>query len=367
MVASYIHKDVAFKVSVTEIESKYLRQRVSDALNDLFKGFSSSDSEQIIMEFIFTDNIEKFIKDTEFVRVKDIKVGNNQTYFKDDEISFLIDNSNLFKVVVNVVDHESFKSSLRIFNKAYKTNLELQITTFYYRIFLLFSQLWNLKNNCSYIHASAIEVNGRSILFTADSGLGKSSLLFQLSQDKSVKFIADDLTIISDKAESFFQGRCLSVKPYHLNFYSFLTEKLKRLMGKMQKLQWKIINDDRLTYRIAPSDLFDNTCGRSEIKRIIHLCNHSKATFEIKKISADKLIGFCLPILTNELFLSNYKLDAVASLPGSPLDSTNRMYNASKNILFSAFKNVEIKLALVPYKSSPIELFSFLKKEGCLN
>ena len=69
-----------------------------------------------------------------------------------------------------------------------------------------------------------------AILFTADSGVGKSALLFQLSQNKDFKFIADDLTIISNQAESFFQGRCLSVKPYHIKYYSFLAEKLKVLM-----------------------------------------------------------------------------------------------------------------------------------------
>ena len=367
MIASYKHKDVAFKVSVTEIENKALQKKIDLALRDIFKGFIISANETIVLEFLFTDNIEKFIKDTEFVRVKDIKVGYNQTHFKDNELNFLIDNFNRFKVIVNVVDNETFKSSLRIFNKAYKTNIELQITTFYYRIFLLFSQLWNLENNCSYIHASAVEINGNSILFTADSGVGKSALLFHLSLDKKFKFIADDLTIISDKTESFFQGRCLSVKPYHLKYYSFLAEKLKVLMGSIQKLQWKIINDNRLTYRISPTDLFDNTCDKSAIKSIIHLCNHSKETFEIKNISSDELIDFTIPILTNELFLANHKLDTVASLPNSPFQSTDKMYTASENIFSSAFKDVELKLALVPYQSSPIELFNFLKQEGCLN
>jgi serine kinase of HPr protein (carbohydrate metabolism regulator) len=367
MVASYIHKDVAFKVSVTEIENSNLQLTIFNALKDVFKGFSIVESDHVAMEFTFTDNIEKFIKDTEFVRVKDIKVGNNQTHFKDNELNFLIDNSNPFKVTVNVVDNETFKSSLRIFNKAYKTNIELQITTFYYRIFLLFSQLWNLENNCSYIHSSAVEVNGRSILFTADSGVGKSALLLQLSQDKDFKFIADDLTIISDKSESYFQGRCLSVKPYHLKYYSFLAEKLKKLMSSTQRLQWRIINDNRQTYRITPTELFDNICEKSQIKRIVHLCNHSKDIFEIKDISSDDLIASTIPILTNELFLANYKLDTVSSLPNSPFQSTDKMYAATKNIFSQAFNDVDIKLILVPYHSNPIDLFNFLKQEGCLN
>jgi hypothetical protein len=363
----YKHQNSSFSVSVSEIENKDLRKKIDLALRDIFKGFVMSEDKEVAMEFAFTDNIERFIKDAEFVRIKDIKVGDNQTHFKDNELNFLIDNLNPFKVIINVVDNETLKSSLRIFNKAYKTNIGRQITTFYYRIFLLFSQLWNLENNCSYIHASAVEVNGRSILFTADSGVGKSALLFQLSRDKDFKFIADDLTIISDKSESFFQGRCLSVKPYHLKYYSFLAEKLKVLMGRIQKLQWRIINDNRMTYRIAPTDLFDKTCEKSEIKRIIHLCNHSKETFEIKNISFDELIGFTIPILTNELFLANHKLNTVASLPNSPFQSTDKMYTASKNIFSSAFKDVELNLVLVPYQSSPIELFNLLKQEGCLN
>ena len=69
-------------------------------------------------------------------------------------------------------------------------------------------------------------------------------------------------------------------------------------MASIQKLQWKIIKDNRLTYRIAPTYIFDDTCDKSEIRRIIHLCNHSKDTFEIKDISSDELIGFTIPILT---------------------------------------------------------------------
>ena len=138
-------------------------------------------------------------------------------------------------------------------------------------------------------------------------------------------------------------------------------------MGSIQKLKWKVINDNRITYRISPKDIFDNTCDKSEIKSIIHLCNHSKKTFEIKNISSDELIGFTIPILTNELFLANHKLDTVASLPNSPFQSTDKMYATSENIFSSAFKGVELKLALVPYQSNPIELFNFLKQEGCLN
>ena len=40
---------------------------------------------------------------------------------------------------------------------------------------------------------------------------------------------------------------------------------------------------------------------------------------------------------------------------------------ATKDIFFKALNDVEIKLIFLPYQSSPIDLFNFLKQEGCLN
>ena len=361
------HKNVAFSLSVSAIENKDLQQKIQLALQDVFKGFISCGAECIALEFIFTDNLNSFIVDKEFFRVKDVKVGKTQIHFKDGELNFLINNSNKFKVYISVSDNENLKSSLRIFNKAFKNNIELQTTTFYYRIFLLFTQIWNVENNCSYLHASAIEVNGESILFSADSGVGKSSLLFKFSQIGPFKFIADDLTIISDQAESYYQGRCLSVKPYHLIFYDFLANRLSLLMSRMQKLQWKFLKDNRLNYRLSPNDLFPSICEKSKIKSIIHLCNHDKESFEIKDISNEELVNFTIPILTNELFLANRKLNTLASLPLSPFQSTAKIYSASEDIFNSAFKNVSLKLVFVPYMSNPNDLYDFLKNEGCLN
>ena len=363
----YKHQNVAFSLSVSEIGNQDLKQKIYFALRDVFIGFINCDSKHIALEFIFTDNINSFILDNEFTRIKDVRVGKTQTHFKDGELDFLIDNSNKFKVYVNVSDNETLKSSLRIFNKAFKNNIELQITIFYYRIFLLFTQIWNVENHCSYVHASAIEVKGESILFSADSGVGKSSLLFKLSLNDDFKFIADDLTIISNQAVSYYQGRCLSVKPYHLNFYNFLSDRLSLLMSRMQKLQWRFLKVNRLTYRISPKDLFASVSEKSNIKSIIHLCNHDKATFEMKDITSEDLMSFTMPILTNELFLANHKLNTLASLPFSPFMSTAKIYRASEDVFNSAFKNISLKLVFVPYMSNPNDLYDFLKIEGCLN
>ena len=138
-------------------------------------------------------------------------------------------------------------------------------------------------------------------------------------------------------------------------------------MSSMQKLQWKFLKDNRLTCRVSPNDLFASICEKSKIKSIIHLCNHDKDTFEIKNITSEELLNFTIPILTNELFLANHKLNTLASLPFSPFHSTAKIYTASEDIFNSAFNNLSLKLVFVPFMSNPNELYDFLKSEGCLN
>ncbi len=363
----YKHNNIAFSIATSNIRDNTLRLKVDNAIIDVFKGFLVSDSDNVQFEFFFTDNIKKFITDTDFVRVKKIKVGSTQTHFRDNELNFLIYNENPFKVIVNVTNNETIKSSLRIFDKAFRNNIERQVVTFYYRVFLLFSQLWNIQNGLSYLHSSAVAVNKESIIFTADSGVGKSSLLFSLSQARNFAFVADDLAMVSSNSKVFYQGRSLSIKPYHLKQYPFLMKKLKSLMSFVQKVQWQLLRDNRLTYRMHPSDLFQKISESSDIKRVVHLCNHTSLDFRISDLSATDLIKYTTPILKNELFLANHKLDYLASLPNSPFINSSTLYKIVSDIYSKAFQNVEIKLVLVPYMSDPNDLYTFLKSKGCLS
>ena len=363
----YKHNNAAFSIATSNIKNNRLRLKVENAIVDVFKGFLVCDSDNIQFEFLFTDNIQEFITDTDFVRFNTIKVGANQTHFRDNELNFLINNLDPFKVIVHVVNNETIKSSLRIFNKAFRSNIEQQVVTFYYRVFLLFSQLWNIQNGFSYLHSSAVAVGKESIIFTADSGVGKSSLLFNLSQARKFAFVADDLTMVSSDSKVFYQGRGLSIKPYHLKQYSFLIKKIKSLMGFVQKFQWQLLRDNRLIYRIHPGDLFQEISESSDIKRVVHLCNHTSLDFRISDLSAPDLIKYTTSILTNELFLANHKLNSLASLPNSLFINSSILYKMVSEIYSKAFKNVEIKLVLVPYMSDPNDLYKFLKSEGCLS
>jgi hypothetical protein len=363
----YKHHNAAFSIVTTDIQDKRLRLRVELAIVDVFKGFLIVKTNNVRFEFVFTDNIKRLVKDSEFVRAGNIKVGKNQIHFRDNELNFLINHSEPFKVIVNVSNNRTVRSFFPILNKTFQNNIHKQVSIFYYRVFLLFSQLWNLENGLSYLHSSAVSFEDKAIIFTADSGVGKSSLLIKLSQEKRFGFLADDLTIVSSDSKVFYQGRSMSIKPYHLQYYPFLMKKLRSLMSVGQKLQWILFRDNRLTYRISPNDLFQKVVESSEIKRVIHLCNHSSLDFRISDLSENDFIKYATSILTNEFFLANHKLNTLASLPDSSFINTSVLYKRVSDLYFQAFKDVEIKIVFVPYMSDPNDLYHFLKSEGCLS
>ena len=116
------------------------------------------------------------------------------------------------------------------------------------------------------------------------------------------------MSIISSDSKVFYQGRSISVKQYHLTYFPFLAKKLKFLMSIGQKLQWLLIKDNRLTYRIRPSDIFQNVVESSDIKRVVHLCNHSSLDFKILDLSVNDFVKYNTSILNKEFFLANNKL-----------------------------------------------------------
>ena len=365
MIYKYIHTTSNFSISTNDIYNKKLRILVSKSITDLFSGFLKSNAKTTEINFKFTDRIDSFINMNDYTRLNNIKTSDNQVYYKDHEIEF-ITKKDSYEVIINIIDNESLISHLKIFNKAFKNNIELQVSTFYYRIFLFFTQLWNIKNNFSYLHSSAIQVNDKGILFTSSSGTGKSSLLLKVF-NHNVNFIADDLTIISDKSMCYYQGRAISIKPYHIKYFNSLKLYIKKFMPFFQKLQWNIVNDNRLSFRISPLVLFKKYKELSKINTIYHLCNHSKNTFEIKDISSEELVRLSLPILTSEFFLFNKNLNNLASLPNSNFITSYELYKKTESIYKKAFYNKKIKLIFIPFRSDPNKLFSFLNKMKCFD
>ena len=378
-------------MSTDEIRNKSIRRKFSKALYDVFNDFNNLDNnssntslfkdldQEYRLKFTFTDNIYRnhfndyssgiIASDykEQNLKSKTVSIINNSLFYKDGEVEFALDISNPYSVLVKIFDSNNIKKSLRIFHKGFKNHLESQASLFYYRIFLMVTQLWNVNHDYSYIHAASFEINNRSVLCSADSGVGKSSLLFALSRKKEYKFISDDLSVVNRDGSSSFLGSPLSLKPYHLNHFPFLKPIVRNSMPFMQRLQWGILQDKRLIYRMSYKKIFENKSTNSDIKLCLHFCNHDKSSFDVRDITTEEFISLASTIINNEFFLLFRKLDNMASVPSSRIPSSLDILEKTKKLYRDTFNNIPKKIILIPYKSNPNNLFDFLKSIECLD
>lgn len=358
---------------IIEFNFQYLKgefqKKVEKAVRSQFSSFQEKKGEPAIV-FSFTQSNSEFFRSKGRVqKLESFKTSNEALWFKNEEIDVVYKSENAKDLIfIALKDNESFKSQTRLANKAFCNNLETQITRFYYRIFLLFTQLFNVRNAMTFIHGSCVKINNHGFLFLADSGVGKSSILFNMSRNNLFSFIADDLTLISKEGDAFFIGRKISTKPYHLNNFPFLKDLVEDKMPFLQKIQWKIIKDNRLNFRLCPIELFQGQyASQSKLKKVFHLVNSESKSFSMEAISVEKLADLNTSILSNELFLSLYNLNKISSIPDSPLISSTQILVESKEIIRQSLKSCECFLVTVPTALHPDKLYNYLEEKGCFD
>lgn len=343
--------------------------RVKAALEIQFSSFITTKGKPKLLFHFTNDNTPFFPSQGVVQQIGSVKVSEGVSWFKNQEIDMLhFDNEGETHVYVRLIDSENWRSKTRLTNKAFCNHLETQLTRFYYRVFLLFTQLLNLKNKSTFVHAACVAHKGKANLFLADSGVGKSSLLFRMSQENRFSYLADDLCLITNSGEAHYVGRKISTKPYHLKNYPFLEKIVQKEMPFLQKLQWKILNDNRLNYRICPQKLFRGRIAEKvALKKAIHLVNTPEDSFSIIPVSAQKLSSISTNVLSNELFLAFYNLNKVASIPDNTLLSGTEVLITAQKVMLEAFNSIDCYVVTVPYRSHPDRLYDFLEEEGCFD
>ena len=280
--------------------------------------------------------------------------------------TIVLDTTAAIPTIYYLVKNSSKNTLLsRMSNATFASDLERQLNVFYYRVFLVFMQWWNIKNGFSFIHASAFAYNEQAYLLSATSGIGKSSFLIAASVCTDFSFISDDLTIVGANANAYYLGRKISIKPYHLDYFPWLKSKLNPQVGALQALQWQLLSSRKnVSTGISNTAIYQ---GRIEngipIKKVIHLMNHHSNAFKIVDIKPDALSKIAVSIIQSELFLA---LEFFSKINYFPQSNEFLEYDKFANQMFTLFNTlfstVEISCVLVPYRTDPNLLYEYLKQ-----
>jgi hypothetical protein len=189
--------------------------------------------------------------------------------------------------------------------------------------FLLQSLL--LLQNKTFVHAAAISLDDRGILFPAFGGVGKTSLVARAAKEESAKILADDMVIVTEQGmlepylrpfalyeyhrslfPGFFASRRIQFKPATLSWRVFY--KVRSVLENELGLEWRPSeNVVRTGYLpVAPREVLPEVrLATAPVKLdYIYILQRSSSSskVEIDTLNSDQAVSFMLNVMYHEWY-----------------------------------------------------------------
>ena len=355
---NHLGKAVVFDTSF--ISDSYLRKCTDNAIEKLFCHFLTSQSEDVVLTFYFTDSLDKhYRKEANQVMSENAKANSSQIFMSGHGNKFGYEfgqGGRLEKVYYQIYAPSRIDNNMsRAKSRAFLSAVEAQVVSFYTRGYLNSIQQVNIADGGSYMHACSFAIGDEGYIVAATPGAGKSSLLLSLRFAENIgdfKFISDDFSAIDTEGHAHQIGRAMAMKSHQLQYFPQL-ESVVQNMSKIQKLQWFLLKRQGLKYMLTPEELFGNKITTDvPVKHLIYLTNHGKDTIESEKLSVAEFARLNANMLFSELYLGLEIFNHVLMLPtvnlvGNVADFIN---NTRRNIE-KCLNGCECTLVKVPFRS----------------
>ncbi len=181
-------------------------------------------------------------------------------------------------------------SRLRNWNYLYRH--EELAKNFLYDLFDWATQLIQLQQGQSYIHASSIERDGHGLAIMGWGGVGKTTSLLKLVLEDGWKFLSDDLGIVDTDGNLYRSPKRLQIYGYNCLGQPLIANRLLANRSIQDRLNWSarlaLFGGKAIRRRIGAADLFGPKalCNTAPLKDIIYLEKTSANDYLTKEISA---------------------------------------------------------------------------------
>ena len=365
---NHLGKTVLF--DTTPIKDNYLKECADKALRKLFFHFLPPLTDEIVMTFVFTDNLDKhFDKSGKVVLSENAKANGRQIFMigHGSRFGYEFDaDKRLEKVYFELsVPSRIDNNTSRAKSRAFLSAVEAQITSFYTRGYLNSIQQANIADGNSFLHACSFAIGNEAYVVAATPGAGKSSLLLSLRFADGLegfKFISDDFSAV-DAAGSVHQiGRAMAMKSHQLQYFPQL-ESVVQNMSRIQKLQWFLLKRQGLKYMLTPTELFGEKITTDvPVKHCIYLTNHNKDIIEHESMLVSEFARLNANMLFSELYLGMEIFNHALMLPDVNLavDVANFIEKSRCN-MEKCFEGCICTLVKVPFRSDPRKVLEYMR------
>jgi hypothetical protein len=268
--------------------------------------------------------------------------------------------------------YNTIRRTWRYFHVHGRTPAIYYVRRFVYYVYMPMMQLALLRRGATLAHCSAIEKNGRAILFPAWGGVGKTSIMSRY-MDEGWRFISDDSCIIRDDGTAFMHPLPMHIYKYHEKQGGQLVARMLENGRLTDRILWRGLSllkkPDALVRWVGPDKVFgrDLLCESGAIGKVIHLHRvKGLANFRVETIKPVDLAKVMASTIMDEINgLADIAIAAnSACAPASSIiPDISQVYGEIADIYSKAFSSASCYMVSLPPSSNADDLYTFLAEK----
>ncbi len=243
----------------------------------------------------------------------------------------------------------------------------LRAKNFVYKLFNWAVQIEQLSLGQSFIHASALTKNRRTIAVLGKGGVGKTSAMLKLCIQDGWRYLSDDLAVVDDAGVVYRSPAHLQVYAYNTEGDAPMERRLMRGRILFDRLHWRIrrrlLGNAKVRRRVSAEFLFgaENVARSASLTDVLFLQRGGAPGLAITKMAPQDAADRITPIIMNEIKAYFPIYHEVAARKPELLPSPEDIENKTRTVLEHAFENVQAKLMTAGPDAEPDDLANAIR------
>jgi hypothetical protein len=228
-------------------------------------------------------------------------------------------------------------------------------------------QLALMRKGASLSHCSAIEKDGRAVLFPAWGGVGKTSIMSRFI-DEGWRFISDDSCVICGDGSVFTHPLPMHIYKYHEKQSSGLVTRMLENSPLTDRLLWRVLSlfkkPDKLVRWFPPVKVFgrEKLCESGNISRVVHLHRvEGLRNFRVEQVKPIDIAKIMTSTIIDEINgLADIAIAANSVQTSAIIPDISQVYEKITGIYSKAFSSASCFMVTLPSSSNADDLYKFL-------
>lgn len=244
---------------------------------------------------------------------------------------------------------------------------------FIFYLYMPLVELILLKNNSSFAHCSAIEKQGRAVLFPAWGGVGKTSIMSRYL-DEGWRFLSDDSCVIDANGTASIHPLPMHIYKYHEIQSSPLVTRMLLRSSRADRLLWRFLSrikkPDKLVRWVGADTVFgsDKISTSGKISAVVHIHRYIQCDeFILEKVPPVKVAGLMGSTILDEINnLANISIIAHSCEPMDFIPDIAALHKCIVDTYSDAFTQADCYTIAIPERATAQDIYSFIQDNNLL-